>query len=55
MPTAKPAISNFPLEYVPGISAVSPPTNLQSAISHPLIIPLTIFFNLFKFILLIDI
>ena len=34
---------------MPGISAVSPPTNLQSEISQPLNIPFKIFFVLFKF------
>ena len=29
-PTAKPAISNLPFSYVPGISAVSPPTSSHS-------------------------
>ena len=31
-PTAKPAISNLFFSYVPGISAVSPPTNSQPEI-----------------------
>ena len=55
MPKEKPAISNLFLEYVPGISAVSPPTKLHPLISHPFLIPLIIFFNLAKFILSIDI
>ena len=35
IPKEKPAISNLFLEYVPGISAVSPPTKLHPLISHP--------------------
>ena len=54
-PTAKPAISNLPFSYVPGISAVSPPTRLHSEILHPFTTPLIIDFNFGKFILLIDI
>ena len=37
-PTEKPAISNLPFSYVPGISAVSPITNYE--ISHPFLIPI---------------
>ena len=35
IPKEKPAISNLFLEYVPGISAVSPPTKLHPLILHP--------------------
>ena len=38
-PIAKPAKSHLPLRYVPPISAVSPPINLQFAILQPFIIP----------------
>ena len=55
IPTAKPAISNLPFSYVPGISAVSPPTNSHFDSLHPLMIPLMIDFNFFKSILFMDI
>ena len=48
-------MSNFPFSYVPGISAVSPPTRSQFERSHPFTIPLIIDFSLVKSILLIDI
>ena len=54
-PTAKPAISNLPFSYVPGISAVSPPTNSQLDILQPLTIPFIIDFNFDKLILFIEI
>ena len=38
-PTQNPAKSYSPLEYMPGISAVSPPTNAQPAIKQPSDIP----------------
>ena len=50
-PTEKPARSNLPGEYVPGISAVSPPTRLQLDNLHPLTMPLIISFIFFKLIL----
>ena len=43
IPTLNPAKSNLSFEYVPGISAVSPPINLQSDNLHPLKIPFKIF------------
>ena len=49
MPTLKPAISNLSFEYIPGISAVSPPINLQSEILQPSKIPFKIFLVLLKF------
>ena len=55
MPAQKPAISNLPFEYVPGISAVSPPTSSQSEILHPLTTPFISDFNFFKSILFIEI
>ena len=55
IPIEKPAISNLPFEYVPGISAVSPPTNSQLEILQPLTIPLIINFNFFIWILFIEI
>ena len=54
-PTANPAISNLPFSYVPGISAVSPPTNSQPDNLQPLRIPLIIDLSFFKSILLIEI
>ena len=48
MATLKPAKSNLSLEYIPGISAVSPPINLHFDILHPLKIPFIIFFCLTK-------
>ena len=50
-PIAKPAKSNLFFEYVPGISAVSPPTSSQLDILQPLTIPDMIGFTLFKLIL----
>ena len=44
----KPARSKFSLEYIPGISAVSPPISLHFEISQPLNIPFKIFFVFFK-------
>ena len=44
IPTLNPARSNLSFAYIPGISAVSPPISLQPEISHPLKIPLRIFF-----------
>ena len=55
MPTAKPAISNLFFSYVPGISAVSPPTKSHSEISHPLIIPFMIDLSFDRLILFIEI
>ena len=39
-PTAKPAKSYSPAGYMPGISAVSPPTKAQPDCSQPSAIPL---------------
>ena len=46
MPTENPAKSNLLFAYVPGISAVSPPTRTQSDILQPLLY-LYYFFHLF--------
>ena len=43
MPTLKPAKSNLSFEYIPGISAVSPPINLQFEILQPFKILLKFF------------
>ena len=43
IPTLKPAKSNLFFAYTPGISAVSPPINLQFEILQPLKIPFKIF------------
>ena len=43
-PTANPAKSNLFFAYVPGISAISPPTKAQSANLHPETMPSKIFF-----------
>ena len=40
IPTLKPAKSNLFFEYIPGISAVSPPISLQLEILQPFKIPL---------------
>ena len=48
IPTLKPATSNLFFEYVPGISAVSPPISLQFDNLHPSKIPFKIFLVLFK-------
>ena len=49
MPTQKPAKSNLSFAYVPGISAVSPPTRLQFDKEQPLNIPSRIFLVFVEF------
>ena len=49
IPTLNPARSNLFASYIPGISAVSPPINLQFDNSQPLKMPFKIFFVFSKF------
>ena len=48
-------MSNLFFPYVPGISAVSPPTSSQSEILQPIRIPLIMDLSFFSSILFIDI
>ena len=54
-PTAKPAISNSSFLYIPGISAVSPPTSEQPASEQAWLMLLIKSRNILSFIFDVDI